>query len=145
MADSIVLVTHPRDGRGTRAARRLRRQGLVPAVIYGHKEATAAVALSEEEVEKAIRHGVHVLDLQSDGKTQKVLISDVQWDHLGKQLLHVDFTRVAADERVVVTVPVEVRGLAPGIAAGGVLDQPIHSLALECLAVQIPESIRINV
>lgn len=145
MRESLVLVTQPRDGRGTRAARRLRRQGLIPAVIYGHKEATISVALPEEELGKAIRQGVHVVDLQSDGNVQKVLIRDVQWDHLGKELMHVDFTRVAADERVVVTVPVEIRGTAPGISEGGVLDQPIHSLSVECPVVSVPESIRVNV
>jgi large subunit ribosomal protein L25 len=145
MKESLVLTTQGREGHGTRAARRLRKQGLVPAVIYGHKEATVSVALPGEDLGKAIRHGVHVLDLQTDGNIQKVLIRDVQWDHLGKEILHVDFTRVAADERVVVTVPVEVRGIAPGIAAGGVLDQPIHSIAVECLVTSVPDSIRVNV
>jgi large subunit ribosomal protein L25 len=88
---------------------------------------------------------VHVVDLQADGKTEKALIRDLQWDHLGMELLHVDFTRVALDERVVVPVPVETRGIAPGIAGGGVLDQPIHSLQVECLAIRVPESIRVSV
>ena len=145
MKESVLLVTQARAGRGTRAARRLRRQGLVPAVIYGHKEATVAVALPEEELGKAIRHGLHVVDLQTDGNVQKVLIRDVQWDYLGKELMHVDFTRVAADERVVVTVPVEIRGTAPGISAGGVLDQPIRSLSVECPVISVPDSIRVNV
>jgi large subunit ribosomal protein L25 len=113
--------------------------------VYGHKEATVSVALPGDELAKAIRHGVRVLDLQADGKTEKALIRDVQWDHLGKELLHVDFARVAADERVVVTVPVEVRGVAPGIAAGGVLEQPMHTLSVECLAVRVPDSIRVSV
>jgi len=145
MAESVVLVAEARDGRGTRAARRLRKQGFVPAVIYGHKEETVSVALHTEDLEKAIRHGARVVDLQAGGKTEKALIRDLQWDHLGKELLHVDFTRVAADERVTLTVPLEIRGIAPGIAAGGVLDQPLHSLHVECLAVSIPDRIRVNV
>ena len=145
MKESLVLTTQQREGRGTRRARRLRKQGLVPAVVYGHQEATVSVALPGDDLSKAIRHGVHVLDLQTDGKAQKVLIREVQWDHLGKELLHVDFARVAADERVVVTVPVEVKGTAPGISAGGILDQPIHSLAVECLVTAVPDSVRVNV
>jgi large subunit ribosomal protein L25 len=145
MAESVVLVTQPRQGRGSQAARQLRRKGLVPAVLYGHKEETLSVALPADEVEKAIRHGVRVVDLKADGKEGKALIRDVQWDHLGKELLHVDFTRVAADERIVVTVPLEIRGVAPGVNAGGTLDQPIHTLSVECLAISIPESIRVNV
>ena len=86
-----------------------------------------------------------VLDLNAGGKVEKALIREVQWDHLGKDLLHVDFARVSADERVEVTVPLEIRGTAAGIAQGGVLDQPIHTLNIECLAISLPESIRVNV
>jgi large subunit ribosomal protein L25 len=145
MAESVVLEARPRTERGTQAARRLRRQGLIPAVVYGHKEATISLILPLEAVEKAIRHGVRVVDLRADGKQEKVLIKEVQWDHLGKHLLHVDFTRVAVDERIEVSVPVELRGTAPGVNAGGILDQPIHTLSIECLAMSIPDSIRVNI
>ena len=73
------------------------------------------------------------------------MIRDVQWDHMGKEILHVDFTRVAVDERIIVTVPLELRGTAPGVTAGGVLDQPIHTLSVECLAISIPDSIRVPI
>ncbi len=145
MAESVVLVAQPRDGRGSQAARRLRKQGLLPAVLYGHKEETLSLALPTEAVENAIRHGVRVVDLKADGKEEKALIKDVQWDHLGKELLHVDFARVAVDERVVISVPLEIRGTAPGVNAGGMFDQPMHTLSVECLAISIPESIRVNV
>ncbi|HZU37752.1 MAG TPA: 50S ribosomal protein L25, partial [Gemmataceae bacterium] len=64
---------------------------------------------------------------------------------LGHDILHVDFARVAADERVTVTVPIEIRGTAPGVSQGGVLDQPIRSLHIECLVTDMPDSIRVNV
>jgi large subunit ribosomal protein L25 len=145
MAESVLLIAERRAGRGSQGARRLRRQGLVPAVVYGHKEATLSLALPRSEVEKAIRHGVRVVDLRADGKEEKALIKEVQWDHLGKDLLHVDFARVAIDERIVITVPLELRGTAPGVSAGGTLDQPMHTLSVECLAISIPESIRVPV
>jgi large subunit ribosomal protein L25 len=145
MAESLVLETQPREGRGSQAARQLRRKGLVPAVVYGHKEPTVAIALPLETIDNAIRRGVRVVDLRTDGKDQKAFIKEVQWDHLGKEVLHVDFARVAVDERIVVTVPLELRGNAPGVNAGGMLDQPIHTLSVECLAISIPESIRVNV
>jgi large subunit ribosomal protein L25 len=145
MAEAIVLVSQLRQAHGSREARRLRRKGLLPAVLYGHKEETLSVTLHRDEVEKAIRHGVRVVDLEAGGKVEKALIRDVQWDHLGKDLLHVDFARVSADERVEVTVPLEIRGTAPGIAQGGLIDQPIHTLHIECLAISLPESIRVNV
>jgi large subunit ribosomal protein L25 len=145
MAESIELTAQPRTGRGSQQARKLRRKGLVPGVLYGHKEQTVSVALVADDLTKAIRHGVRVVDLKTDGKVEKALIRDLQWDHLGKELLHADFARVAADERVVVTVPLEIRGVAPGISAGGVLEQPMHTLSVEALAVSLPDSIRVNV
>src|SRR6202043_1069247 len=132
MAESL-LVAERRTTRGKREAARLRKKGLVPAVLYGHKEETISLTLNQDELSKVIRHGVRVLDLKAEGKTEKALIRDVHWDHLGMELLHVDFARVAADERIVVMVPVELRGIAPGVAAGGVLDQPLHRLSVECL------------
>jgi large subunit ribosomal protein L25 len=144
MAES-VLVAERRNTRGKREAVRLRKKGLVPAVLYGHKEETISLTLNRDELSKAIRHGVRVLDLKAAGKTEKALIRDVHWDHLGMELLHVDFARVAADERIVVMVPVELRGIAPGVAGGGVLDQPLHRLSVECLAISVPESIRVNI
>jgi large subunit ribosomal protein L25 len=145
MAESVVLVTQTRDTRGSQAARRLRRKGQVPAVVYGHQEATVSIALAVHDLVEAIRHGTRVVDLQMGSAKQKALISEIQWDHLGKEILHADFERVDADERIKVQVPIEIRGTAPGIAAGGLLDQPIHVLSIECLAVAIPQSIRVNV
>jgi large subunit ribosomal protein L25 len=141
----LTLDAKKRDKGGKREAIRLRRQGLIPAVLYGHKEATISLTIQADELARAIRHGVRVLDLKAEGKIEKALIRDVQWDHLGKELLHVDFTRVAADERIVVMVPVEIRGIAPGVTGGGVLDQPLHRISVECLAIAVPESIRVNV
>ena len=145
MAESITLVTQARPGRGTRAARKLRKGGLIPAVLYGHKEETIPLALPAEELRSAVRHGARVIDLSSDGNVQKALIRELQWDHLGKELLHVDFARIAVDERVTISVPLELKGTAPGVTGGGVLDQPLHSLHIECLAIAIPESIRVNI
>src|SRR5262249_29342276 len=136
MADQMVLTTTPRQGRGTRAAAKLRKAGQLPAVVYGHKEETVSVSISTEALENVIRHKARVVDLQTEGAaTQKALIREIQWDHLGKEVLHVDFERVSADERIHVSVPIEIRGIAPGVAGGGVLDQPLHSLAIECPAV----------
>jgi large subunit ribosomal protein L25 len=145
MADSLTFHAQPRKEYGTHAAKQLRKKKLVPAVLYGHKQETLCVVLPQTELENAIRHGVRIVDLKTDGKEEKALIKDVQWDHLGKDLLHVDFARVSLDERIVVSVPLQIRGTAAGVTAGGVLDQPMHTVSVECLAISIPESIRVNV
>src|SRR2546427_207013 len=114
MAEAVVLATQERKENGTRNARRLRRQGRVPGVVYGHGEATISVSLAADELIKAIRHGVRVVDLAVAGKKDKALIRELQWDPLGHDILHVDFARVSADERITVEVRLELRGTAPG-------------------------------
>ena len=145
MAESEVVVAQKRDGRGSRAARRLRAAGRVPAVVYGHKEETIPLSVAAEDILRVIHHRARVIDLQTESKVEKALIREVQWDHLGKDVLHVDFARVVAGERIEIEVPIELRGSAPGVAGGGVLDQPMHTLPIECLALSAPESIRVNI
>jgi large subunit ribosomal protein L25 len=145
MAESVQLAVQPRDAYGSRATQKLRKQGLVPAVVYGHKEATVALALSHDDFVKALRHGARLVELKTDGNAEAALIQDVQWDYLGKDVLHVDFRRVSKNERVVVSVPLHVRGIAPGATGGAVLDQPLHVLSVECLVTAVPDEIRVNV
>lgn len=147
MAESVTLAAQPRQAEGSRQARRLRRQkpARIPAVLYGHKEAVLSLSLLAEELVKALRHGARVVELQLDGKNEQTLIHEVQYDYLGKEILHVDFRRVSKDEKVVVTVRLELRGQSPGVTAGGVLDQPIHALHVECLALSLPDNIRVNI
>jgi len=145
MAESVTLVGESRGTSGTHEARRMRKQGLIPAVVYGHKEATLSLTVNRDELYKVVRRGIRVVDLQAAGKTEKALIREVQWDHLGHDIMHVDFARVAADERIKIEVRIELRGTAVGVTAGGVLDQPIHSLEIECLAIAVPDSIRVAI
>src|SRR5262245_41328820 len=145
MAESVILTAQPRQQFGTHNARRQRKAGAVPAVLYGHKEATIPLAMSRDELYKAIRQGVRLVDVKQGDKMEKALIRDVQWDPLGHDILHVDFARVSMDERIQVDVRVELRGTAPGVTGGGVLNQPLHNLKVECLAIAIPESIRVSI
>lgn len=140
-----TLAARPRTATGSRAARKLRKQGLVPAVVYGHKEAVAHVAVSAEELDRAVRvlHA-RTFRLTLDGKADTVLIKELQWDHLGKEMVHVDFERRDLAEQVRVTVPVELKGV-PKSTGGGVLDQPLHQVHVECALGAIPEAIRIDI
>lgn len=145
MAESVVLDAQERTTKGTRKARRLRKQGKVPAVVYGHGEGTVSVTLPADQLSKAIRQGARVIDLKQGEKVQKALIRELQWDPFGQEILHADFARVSADERILLDVRVELRGTAPGVTAGGVLVQQIHNLHVECSVINVPESIRVNV
>ena len=145
MADIVVLETNKREGHGSKRAARLRKEGKVPAVLYGHKEATESVSVGKDALLHAIFHKARVVDLKSAAGTQKALIAELQWDHLGKEVLHADFQRVDVNERITVTVPIELRGIAPGVTGGGALEQPLHTLHVECLAIAVPESVRVNI
>lgn len=145
MSESVTLKAHARTGIGSRATAKLRKDGLVPAIVYGHKKDNAAIAVSAEELDRAIRvlH-VRMLSLDMNGSAETVLIREVQWDAFGKQMMHVDFERKSASEKVKVTVPVELRN-SPKVMGGGVLDQPLHTLHIECPLGSIPEAIRIDI
>jgi large subunit ribosomal protein L25 len=145
MAETFVLEVQERTSLGSNAAKQLRKKGLVPAVIYGHGEGTASLSVPSDALSKAVRQGVRIFDVKVNGNTQKTLLRDLQWDAFGADILHADFYRVRADETITLEVKVEIRGTAPGIAAGGVLQQALHSLSVECLIINIPESIRVNV
>ena len=145
MAEAVILTAQERTQQGTHNARRQRRGGQIPAVLYGHKEATIPLTLSRDELYKAIRQGARLVDVKQGEKMEKALIREVQWDPIGHDILHVDFARVSIDERIEVDVRVELRGTAPGVTGGGVLNQPLHTLKIECLAIAIPDSIRVSI
>jgi large subunit ribosomal protein L25 len=150
MTESAKIRVEPRDpvknkGTGSRVARRLRAAGRIPAVIYGHKQAVIPISLVRGDVWKMIKTPGHLADLDVGGSTETVLIRDVQWDHLGKEILHLDFSRVNAEEVIETEVAVELRGQAAGIANGGILEHLVHSLSINCRAGAIPDSIKIDV
>jgi large subunit ribosomal protein L25 len=130
---------------GSRANKRLRDKGLLPGVVYGHKEAIIPITMQRKEVVTHLNLGAHVFDLTLDGTSQKVLVKDVQYNHLGTEVIHLDLARVSLDEKVKVTVPLELKGEPKGAADGGVLQQIIKQLDVECLVLEIPEVIRHNV
>jgi large subunit ribosomal protein L25 len=142
---SIQIAAEPRPALGSRANKRLRDTGKVPGVVYGHKEAVVPVTLPKKELVNHLNKGAHVFDLGLDGKTEKVLVKEVQYDHLGIEVIHVDFARVSLDEKVELTVPLELKGTPKGEDDGGVLQQIMAELEVECLVTDIPSVIVHNV
>lgn len=146
--DRPRLKADPRERTGSRYATRLRRAGKLPAVIYGHGEAPAHVAVDFESISEALHHGAHLLDVELDGKSQTCLVKAVQHDFLGDTVIHVDLTRVDLSEEVEVSVPLTVVGqdVAPGIVnEGGFLEHPYTDLPVRCRADAIPDEITVDV
>jgi large subunit ribosomal protein L25 len=139
-----VLNVQQREPKGKRDARRLRASGVVPANLYGHGEKNLSLGIKADEVRAAVRHGARVVDLQGAVK-EKAFIRELQWDTFGTEVLHLDLTRVSVDERLTVTVPVELRGQAEGLKEGGVVEMVVHEVEIECLAIEIPEKLHLRV
>ena len=133
-----------RDRRGKLNNRRLRQSGCIPAVLYGHGEENVCLTVSSEALGVVLRHGTRLVDL-TGALSESAFIRDMQWDTWGTHVLHVDLTRISADEVVEVTLNIELRGEAPGIRDGGVVDQIIHDVEISCPAGSIPEKLRVNI
>src|SRR5205814_9903000 len=96
MAEAVKIAAEARDaqknkGTGTRVARRLRAQGRIPAIVYGHKQAPVPITLARDDVWALVRGSAHLAELKIDGSSEMVLVREVQWDHLGSEIIHVDF------------------------------------------------------
>jgi len=139
-----VLNVALRETRGKRNARRNRRNGSLPAVLYGHGLEAVSLLVKAEEFEAAVRHGVRVVKL-AGAVDEQAFVRALQWDTWGTHVLHVDFTRISEHEKVEVRVAVALRGEAPGLKAGGVLKQLIHEVEIECEATAIPEKLFVSV
>ncbi len=141
---SEQLHVEPRTEYGKRANRRLRSQGHVPAVLYGHGEESVSLSLASEEVDATLRHGAKVVELQ--GATGgKALLHEVQWDTFFQHVLHIDLLRVHAGEKVTVEVPIELRGDAPGSREGGIVEQLLHSVEVQVGLDSVPDKLHVNI
>ena len=138
------LQVKKRETRGKRNARKQRAAGTIPAVLYGHGEDSISLSVDATDFAGILRRGSRVVDLSGDLEEQ-ALIKDIQWDTFGSQVLHLDFTRIAAGETITVTIAVELRGSAPGMNEGGIVEQSIHEIEIECPAVSVPDKLQVNI
>jgi large subunit ribosomal protein L25 len=143
-----VLAAERREGRGKGPARRLRRQGLIPAVVYGRKGEPSHLSVDPTLLLEAIdtpQRFNTLLTLQLEGTKTYVLFKDYQVDPVTRQLLHADFLEVQLDQPVTVEVPVVTTGRAEGQTQGGILSVAAHEILLEALPAKIPVRIEVDV
>jgi large subunit ribosomal protein L25 len=133
-----------RQSRGRHHSRRLRMAGSIPAVLYGHGKENISLAVPAESLDALVHHGNRLVTL-TGAVSESAFIRDVQWDVWGTHVLHVDFTRISAHEHVKVQIAVEIRGEAPGVREGGVVEQLVHQVEIECPAAAIPEKLLVNI
>lgn len=149
MSDSIELKAQARERTGKGAARELRRNSMVPAVIYGDNKDPLSIAVPYKELSQLINAGGFmntVLDVEVDGKNHRVLPKAFQREPVRDFFTHVDFLRIGKNTKVTVEIPVHYvnEDACPGIKKGGVLNVVRHTLEVSCRADAIPESFDVD-
>jgi large subunit ribosomal protein L25 len=144
----VKLEANVREKSGTGVARKLRRQGRVPAVLYGHHLQTPMVLdVDAKEMERVLRTAgrTSIINLNVPGGPQTAMLADYQRDVFGTHLLSVDFKQVRLDEKVTASVPISLVGQSKGVKAGGVIEQMVREIQVEALPLDIPESLDIDI
>jgi large subunit ribosomal protein L25 len=149
MSKIVQLKAAPRARAGKGASRAVRREGLVPGVVYGDKKEPQLISLAYREVEPHVQTGRFLstlIDLEVDGKTVRAIPRDVQFEPVRDFIVHVDFLRLGKGARFIVDVPVTYRNqdVSPGVKAGGALNIVSHDLALYCTPELIPDEIVVD-
>lgn len=145
MAQRAVIKAEIRTTLGTKDASRLRDKGMLPAIVYGHKKEPVAISFDLHGFIEDLHHGHRLFDADMGGKTETLLVKDLQYDYLGKSVIHADMVRVDLEETVKVKVSIELRGTSKGSHEGGIIDEHLDHLEIECKVVDIPEVIPIVV
>src|SRR5207302_4299025 len=151
MAKQVKLKAEPRTATGRSAARRLKARGIVPAVVYGGKEKSQPLQVSARDINAMLSHasGENILvELEVAGHkgTRTALLQEVQHSPVGGDVLHIDFHAVSMDEKIQADVPLESVGTANGVKNfGGLLEQNLRSLAVECLPRDLPDVLTVDV
>ena len=148
MATSTIptVTIQPRSQTGSRESRRLREQGQLPVVIYGHGQDPVHGSVDYRTFTDLLHDGARLIEADTGGKGDSCLVKDVQWDFLGTTILHVDLNRVDLTESVTVTVELALKGEAPGLKEPGTyLEHPLTELDVTCRADSIPDQIDVDV
>ncbi len=145
MSDDVTLVLQPREKTGSAESRRLRGSGQTPGNIYGNKKETHSVITPSDAFNAVVRAGTRVFNADLNGERDMVVFKELQFDAFGTEILHFDLLRVDPASRIEVEVVVDLRGNPEGVTAGGMLDHQLHTVLLDCLAVEVPESIAIRI
>jgi large subunit ribosomal protein L25 len=149
MAKQVKLTAERRTATGRSAVRKLKAMGVVPAVIYGAKDKAEPLQVSRRDINAMLSHaaGENILvELEIAGKSRLALVQEVQHAPLGNAILHIDFHAVSMDEVIQADVPLEPVGIANGVKnMGGLLEQNLRTLAIECLPRDLPDLVKVDV
>ncbi|MBU4561166.1 50S ribosomal protein L25/general stress protein Ctc [bacterium] len=146
--EKVNLEAKIREKVGKGSSGRLRRTGYIPAVLYGEKEEPQPLIVNTKDLEKALstEAGENVIiSLKVGDRPRTVIVKELQTDPVRGDLLHVDLCQISLREKLKAAVPIEVRGEAPGVKEGGILQYRLREIEVECLPTEIPESIPVDI
>jgi large subunit ribosomal protein L25 len=148
--ERIRLDVQEREELGSRVTRRLRKQGLIPGILYGRGNKPRAIAIPARELRRVLTgsHGLHaILDVAVDGQktTHASILKDYQQHPLRGEIIHVDLHEVRLDQPIHATVTVELVGDSPGVREGGVLTQAAREVNVEALPMEVPDRLELDV
>lgn len=142
------LTVETREETGKGIARRLRSEGLIPAVIYGKDVDSQALTVELKDLKEKLR-GNAIIDLNIDQEGEEikrtVMIKELQRDPVKRDIIHVDFINISMDEKISISVPLKLTGVPVGVETGGVVQQLMREINLECLPINIPEEIELDI
>lgn len=145
MEKSLIIDAQVRKDSGTHSAKCVRKEGKIPAIMYGHKKDPVAITINRHNFTEGLHHGHRLMEIKVGSKKENVIVKDIQYDYLGKEIIHADLMRVSVTERVKVNVPIVLKGTAKGAEEGGIVEEHLSVLEIECVVTNIPESITIRV
>jgi large subunit ribosomal protein L25 len=147
----VTIMTEKRENTGKEIMKKMRKQGWIPGVYYASESKggnTTLLKMQESELKRVLKvHGVthHLLNISIDGEIHRGIIKEIQRNPIKEEVLHIDFYGVRADQKITLTVPLIIRGEAPGVKAGGILELVMQEIEVECLPDAIPEFIEVDV
>ncbi len=141
----VKLSAKSRTDAGTRAVRRLRLKGEIPAIVYGHDAPPMNIQVAKDEFALVLKKGSRLIDLAVEGKMEKAFLKEVQWDALGDYIIHVDFARIDLTKNLQLEVELTLKGTAEGTKEGGVLEHRLMKVLVKCLPTKIPKVIEADV
>lgn len=148
--DNVTIVAHKREVTGTRATKRLRKQGLIPGVIYGHGKEAVLIAVEPHALREALStdagtHAVLNVTLEGQKRGHKAIVKDLTLDRVKSNVIHVDFQEIRLDEMIETTVAIHFEGESAGVKLGGMLDEATREVTVKGIVTAIPEHLTIDI
>lgn len=147
----VILKVKPREKLGKEQAKKLRKNGIIPAVVYGQETKTLPLEVESKSFNTLVRGGLGenviltlVLDDEKDGKKQ-VLIREVQRDPVRGDIVHIDFHQISLTQKITIEVPIHLTGIPEGVKEGGILQHALREVKVECLPTAIPDKFEVDV